>query len=241
MTHLNGETNTLYLNDGNALFADRTQETGLGLSSRMYTSFGIAPIDYDNDGWLDLFVANGEVTINVDQEENGDPLPLRQTNQLFRNQGRGRFEDVTPTGDAVFDRADVSRGLAYGDIDNDGDTDVVVFNNNGPAQLLRNEAGDQHPWLGLRLVPADTQQDALGARVVLVRSEAPSLRRRVHVDGSYASAHDPRILFGLGPTETYDAIRVYWPSGTVEAWTGRAVNRYHTLVEGEGVSVNEAL
>lgn len=239
MTHLFGETNTLYVNNGDALFEDRTRAMGLDVSSRIFTSFGIAPLDYDNDGWLDLYIANGEVKIIPEQAEHDEALPLRQTNQLFRNVGQGRFSDVTPTGNTLFDRAEVSRGVAYGDVDNDGDIDVVLFNNNGPAHLLRNEVGQRRPWLGLHLVHKASQQDALGARVELIRLDGSSLWRRVHVDGSYASAHDSRVVFGLGRAAAYDAVRVYWPSGNVEAWTGLAVNRYHRLIEGEGVQVNE--
>ena len=239
MTHLSNETNTLYIHNGNALFEDRTRQLGLGLASRPYTAFGVASLDYDNDGWLDLFIANGEVKIIPEQVDRGDPLPLRQPNQLFRNLGQGRFEEATPENDPVFALAEVSRGLAYGDVDNDGDPDVVLFNNDGPLRLLRNEVGHRQAWLGLRLVSGTTQQqDALGARVALLRATT-TLWRRVHTDGSYASAHDPRILFGLGEDERYDALQVYWPSGAVEQWSNLEVNHYHTLVEGDGTPVSE--
>ncbi|MFQ5570131.1 MAG: CRTAC1 family protein [Rhodothermales bacterium] len=238
MTHLNGETNTLYVNTGDALFEDRTRRSGLGLPSRLFTAFGVAPLDYDNDGWLDLFIANGEVKIITEQVARGDALPLRQPNQLFRNRGQSRFEETTP-GDALFALAEVSRGTAYGDVDNDGDTDLVLFNNNGPARLLRNDIGQQRPWLGLRLVDAENRRDLPGTRVALLRPEAPTLWRRAHVDGSYCSAHDPRVLFGLGNTAAYDAVRVYWPDDTVEEWNGLEPGRYHTLVKGQGQSLAE--
>ena len=241
MTHLSKETNTLYVNDGDALFEDRTRQAGLGLPSRLYTAFGVAPLDYDNDGWLDLLIANGEVKVIPDQIDRGEALPLRQPNQLFRNLSQGRFEETTPADDGLFSRAEVSRGIAYGDLDNDGDTDAVLFNNDGPMRLLRNEVGQRRSWLGLHLRGAAPRQDALGARVALLRSGTAPLWRRVHTDGSYASAHDPRVLFGLGTTTTYDAVRVFWPSGKIEQWNGLDLNRYHTLVEGEGTAVEEAL
>ncbi|MBI4512676.1 MAG: CRTAC1 family protein [Gemmatimonadetes bacterium] len=234
LTHLNRETNTLYVNLGDALFEDRTDPSGLGLPSYPFTGFGVAPLDYDNDGWLDLLIANGEVRMILEQAQRGVPLPLRQTNQLFRNVGRGRFQEVTPRNDPVFDLAEVSRGIAYGDVDNDGDTDVLVFNNNGPARLLRNDVGQEKPWLGLRLVGTRARRDMLGARVALIRSGAPTLWRRVHSDGSYASAHDPRVLFGLGERAAYEAVRVYWPGRKAETWEGLELNRYHTLAEGHG-------
>lgn len=237
ITHLHGETNTYYVNDGGELFHDRSRASGLAVPSLVYTGFGVAPLDYDNDGWLDLFIANGEVRTVPEQAERGEPLPLRQTNQLFRNLGRGRFQEVTPHDDELFDLAEVSRGVAYGDVDNDGDTDVLLLNNNGPARLLRNELGHERAWLGLRLVanPAGRgERDMLGARVAVVRSGAPILWRRVHTDGSYGAAHDPRVLVGLGAKATYEVVRVYWPGGAVEIWEGLEVNRYHTLVEGGG-------
>jgi len=234
MTHLTGETNTLFLNTGDGLFEDRSRASGLGLPSRMFTAFGVAPLDYDNDGGLDLFVANGEVKIIHEQDVNNEALPLRQTNQLFRNRGDGRFEDVTPVGDGRFDRAEVSRGVAYGDVDNDGDTDLVVFNNNGPARLLLNQVGHRNAWLGLRLIDRPGGRAVPGARVMLRRSDAAALWRRVHTDGSYASAHDPRVLFGLGADAAYDAIGVSWPDGRVEEWNDLPPRRYHTLVAGTG-------
>ena len=239
ITHLTNETNTLYVNAGNAMFDDRTRRAALGLPSRLFTGFGVAPLDFDNDGWLDLFVANGEVKIIPEQVERGEALSLRQRNQLFRNLGNGRFKETTPTGDGILDIAEVSRGVAYGDIDNDGDTDIVLFNNNGPTRLLRNEVGQQQSWLGLRLLGPEARRDMLGARVALLRTGAPTLWRRVHTDGSYSSAHDARVLLGLGEATAYDAVRVYWPNGSVETWNGLEVNRYHTLVEGQGKPVEE--
>ncbi len=129
--------------------------------------------------------------------------------------------------------------MAYGDLDNDGDTDIVLFNNNGPTRLLRNEVGQQQSWLGLRLLGPEPGRDMLGARVALLRPGAPALWRRVHTDGSYSSAHDPRVLLGLGESTAYDAVRVYWPNGSVETWNGLEVNRYHTLIEGQGKPVEE--
>lgn len=240
MTHLVGETNTLFLNLGDALFEDHTRASGLGAPSRVFTGFGIAPIDYDNDGWLDLFITNGAVNIIPEQADRGSDPPLRQTNQLFRNSGNGRFEEVTPRGDGIFDVPHVGRGVAYGDIDNDGDTDLLVFNNNGAARLLRNEVGHSRHWLGLRLIGGAGSRgeaggrDMLGARVAVVGPDGSTLWRRVQAAGSYASAHDPRVLIGLGDDPRHRTIRVNWPGRQVEEWEGLAVDRYHTLVQGDG-------
>ena len=234
VTHLNRETNTYYVNEGDGLFEDRTRRSGLGLPSRLYTSFGIAPIDYDNDGRLDLFVASGEVQNLPDQAERGDPLPLRQKNQLYRNLGEGRFQEITPQDDPLFDLEEVSRGVAYGDVDGDGDSDILLYNNNGPARLLRNDVGQDNSWIGLRLIGANGGRDMLGARVEIVRRNEPRLWRRVHVAGSYCSAHDPRVLVGLGDADAVEAVRVHWPGGAVEEWPDLEIRRYHELVQGQG-------
>ena len=239
MTHLNGETNTLYLNAGQGLFEDRSRPAGLGQASWPYTAFGTGAFDYDRDGWLDLFIANGEVRILAEQAEQGDPLPLKQPNQLFRNLGNGRFEEVNDWGGALTDLAEVSRGTALGDVDNDGDTDVLLFNNNGPARLLRNDAAPAASWIGLRLMD-ERGRDALGARAALLRPDGTALWRRSHTDGSYCAAHDPRILFGLGQEPAYEQIRILWPDGTVELWTGLATDTYHTLIKGQGRRVENS-
>lgn len=233
MTHLIGETNTLYVNDGTGWFEDRSLATGLAAPSKAYTSFGTAWFDYDNDAWLDLFIANGDVRIMPILARAGDGYPPRQPNQLFANLGNGRFKESTRQAGEVFELSEVSRGSAIGDLDNDGDSDVVVANNNGPVRVLINAVGNQNHWLGLRLQNT-FKQDALGARVEVRRSKGASLWRRVRADGSYASANDPRVLVGLGDSSDIGALRIHWPSGRVEQWTDIAADQYVTLHEGEG-------
>ena len=238
MTHLTSETNTLYVNDGRGLFDDRTIDSGLSAPSRAYTSFGTAWLDYDNDGWLDLLVASGAVKKIEALARRNDPFPVHQPNQLFHNLGGPdiAFEDVTSSAGAVFELSEVSRGAVFGDVDNDGDTDVLIVNNSGPARLLINRVGQEQPWLGLRPVTGDPPRDALGARVAVERAGQPTLWRRVRTDGSFASANDPRVLFGLGESTAVDRVRVIWPDGSEESWTGLAVGRYHVLRQGEGAS-----
>jgi hypothetical protein len=237
MTHLDGETNTFYVNDGLAVFADRTRTSRLGLPSLRYTGFGTRAFDYDNDGRLDLFVANGAVRYMEEQASGGDVRPLKQANQLFRNNGGGVFADVSRQAGAAVTVEDVSRGAAFGDIDNDGDTDILVSNNNGPAQLLRNDTGDTQSWLGLRLLGQPARRDMLGAKVVVRLGEGSSLTRRARTDGSYCSASDPRLRFGLGQKAELESIEVFWPGGEVEKWGSLEIGRYHTLVQGEGSPV----
>ena len=190
-----------------------------------------------HDGWLDTLVVNGAVqTIEALRQAN-DPLPLRQPRLLFRNLGNGRFEDVTRRAGAAFRVSEVGRGAAFGDIDNDGDVDILVANNSGKARLLINNVGNRRHWVGLRLVgkgsgSAVAGRDMLGARVEIIRKDKPSLWRRARADGSYASANDPRVLAGLGDSTDAPAVRVHWPDGRTEEWTAVPIDRYTTLKEG---------
>lgn len=234
MTHLARETNTLYLNDGTGMFEDRSQESGLGAPSWQNTGFGIALLDYDADGWQDLFVANGAVIVIPEQVRAGEAYPLHQKNQLYRGLGKGRFEEVSERSGKVFALSEVSRGVAVGDVDEDGDPDVLMANSAGPARLLVNQVGQDEPWLGLRLVGGDPPRDMLGARVALHRKGARTLWRNARTDGSYASSGDPRALFGLGDSSAVEKAVVYWPSGRVEEFGDLELGRYTTLREGTG-------
>ncbi|MCP3964329.1 MAG: CRTAC1 family protein [bacterium] len=242
MTHLTRESNTLYLNDGSGLFRDLSTGSGLGNPSWGYTGFGTAFFDYDNDGWLDLYVANGSVYIIFELAREKDPYPLHQTNQLYRNLGLGEngrvtFAETTSEGGEVFEHSGVSRGALFGDLDNDGDTDVVVTNSSGPARVLINQVGNRAHWLGLRLVTGEPRRDALGARIAVHRPGRPPLWRRARADGSFASANDPRVLIGLGEGEAVSRLEVHWPDGTVEEWDEINAGAYLTLARGTGQAV----
>jgi len=239
MTHLTGETNTLYRNDGTGLFDDETIATGLGSPSRPFTSFGTGFFDYDNDGWLDIFVANGAVKKIEALAREQDPFPVHQPNQLFHNlgtRGGGRVEyvEVTERAGEVFELSEVSRGTAFGDVDNDGDTDVLLINNAGPARLLINQVGTRAHWLGVRLLEAEGEREALHTRLEVVLPDGRSLWRRVRTEGSFGSANDPRVLFGLGENAEIEVLRAHRLDGTVEEWRGLETGRYHTLRLGSG-------
>ena len=234
VTHLDNETNTLYVNDGSGMFEDRSARARLAAPSLPFTGFGARWLDFDNDGWLDLLAVNGAVSILQPLVQAGDPFPLHQPNQLFRNLGDGRFADIGGRAGPAFALSEVSRGAAFGDLDNDGDVDVVVGNNNGPARLLLNNVGNRNHWLGLRLVGGAALRDMLGARVGAFRSDGPTLWRRAGTDGSYASASDARVLVGLGRTARVGRVEVIWPGGRVEEWTDVATDRWSTLTEGAG-------
>ena len=233
ITHLMDETNTLFLNLGQGLFEDRTREAGLGMPGRRFTGFGTLFFDYDNDGWPDLLVTNGAVQLIPELMGKGDPFPLGQPNQLFHNTGKGVFIEVLDQLPAEFSLNQVGRGAAFGDLDNDGDTDVLITNNNQPARLFVNQIGNRNHWLGLRLT-GKSGSDALGARVQVTVTKNLVLGRRVRTDGSYLSANDPRVLFGLGSSRTVESARVYWPDGVSEEWKDLPVDRYTTLTEGSG-------
>ena len=212
--------------------------TGLGPPNLLFTGFGTAWFDYDNDGWLDVMVVNGAVGLRPRLVQEQDPYPLHQTNRLFHNVGTGRFEDVSERAGAAFEPSEVSRGAAFDDVDNDGDLDVVVTNNNGSARLRLNAVGNRHDRIGVRMVGSLAARDMLGTRVAVLRPDRPPVWRRVRSDGSYASANDPRVLVGLGGEEPVTAIRAVWPDGRAEEWTDVTVDRWTTLRQGTGVVVD---
>ncbi len=245
MTHLPSEGNNLYVNNGSGLFEDMSAPSGLGPLSIGYTGFGTAWFDFDNDGWLDILAANGAV--NAAKGRDSGSFPYDERKLLFRNLRNSRFEDVTARAGAVFKLSEVGRGAAFGDIDSDGDVDVLIGNVNGPVRLLMNNMVNRHHWLGLRLLSArtprvasaavaapGTPRDMIGARVRIIRKNGPPLWRRARADGSYASANDPRVLVGLGESMEAPTVRVRWPSGDVEEWPTVAIDRWTTLHEGEG-------
>jgi enediyne biosynthesis protein E4 len=255
MTELTGEGANLFVNNGAGVFEDQSAPSRLGLRSLAYTGFGTAWFDFDNDGWLDILTVNGTIAAIEALRRANDPFPLRQRKQLFRNLGNGQFEDVTDRAGAVFQLSEVGRGAAFGDIDNDGDVDVLVGNAAGRTRLLMNNVGTRKHWLGLRLVGERVPRDMYGARVAVMRpstgaqgapsnvegrATGPTLWRRARADGSYASANDPRVLVGLGDSAEPPRVRVVWPGGRVEDFGVVAVDRYTTLKEGSATAGGKA-
>jgi hypothetical protein len=237
VTNLVGETFVLYANDGRGAFDDVRARVGLAAPTAGYTGFGADWFDFDNDGWLDLFIANGAV--NIIEAQRGQKWPFKMKNRLFRNTGKNRFEDASGAGGPEFERADIGRGAAFGDIDNDGDIDVVATHNNGPVRLLVNQAGSRQHWVRIALQQKVGQAGGVrgfGANVGVERAGQPTMWRRVRTDGSYLSASDPNVHYGLGSSAAPVSVVVQWPDGTRERWVNVAVDRVLTLQRGTGKS-----
>jgi|CXWL01.1.fsa_nt_gi hypothetical protein len=239
-TQLTGETNVLWSGIGDGMFTDRSAETGLGPPSLPWTGFGTALLDPDLDGDLDVVISNGGVHL-ADQQRVGDPplATLAQPGQLAVNDGRGRFADAPGLAGALAAPA-IGKGLAVGDVDNDGDPDLLLCPTAGAARLLLDRAGDGARWLGLRLLTAG--REALGARALLVLADGRRLERLAHTDGSYASASDPRVVFGLGRAPASgepSRLEVVWPDGARERFPVPPPARYTTLVQGRGQALGK--
>lgn len=232
MTELTGQGSNLYVNNGSATFHDGSAQSGVGAASLPYTGFGTGWVDFNNDGWLDILAVNG--TVIALEGRARDTFPYGQRRQLLRNLGNGRFDDVSDLAGDAFRPVEVGRGAAFGDVDNDGDTDVLVGNLNGRLRLLINNIGSQKHWVGLRLIGKAASRDQLGARVAIVRKNEPTLWRRSRADGSYGSANDPRVLVGLGDSTEGVQAQVWWPSGRAEVWPEVTIDRWTVLKEGSG-------
>jgi hypothetical protein len=215
VTDLANQRYALYKNNGDASFSYSTFSTGLGRITMLHSGWGTRFFDYDNDGWKDLIVAQGHDLDTV--EINYPNLRYKEPMLLLRNTGTG-FVDVSAQSGAVFQQRWLGRGLAVGDIDNDGRIDVVVSTNDGPAHILHNETPTQNHWLTLNLVGHKSNRDAIGAEVKLTTTKGSQFAT-VTTTGSYLSSSDKRVHFGLGPETTAQSIEIRWPSGLQQKLT----------------------
>jgi hypothetical protein len=231
-TNYENELHALYRNNATAghklFFAYATMSAGISAIGQQYVGFGTNFVDVDGDGWEDLVIANGHVI------RHPKAAGLRQQPVLFRNKGDGRFVVLTGRGGSYFQSGHRGRGLAVGDLNNDGRPDLVFANVNEPVAVLRNIAQTGNGWLGVELQAHD-QADYVGARLTL-EVNGRTLTRFAKGGGSYLSAGDRRILFGLGPAGRPGRLTVAWPSGSpcTEHWDSLAAGRYHKIRQGSG-------
>jgi hypothetical protein len=231
------EPKSLYHNEGGGAFTDESYPSGVGAATRTNVAFGCKFLDYDNDGWLDIAIANGHVQDNIAEIDSS--TTYRQTFQLFRNRGPGEggrvtFEETSPQAGAAAERKIVGRGLAAGDYDNDGRIDLLLVDSEGAPLLLHNEVRNADHWLGVRLIGDGSNRDGYGA-VVTVQAGGRTQTRRCHADGSYMSSSDSRVHFGLGSASAVEDLTIRWPSGKVDRIPGPPVDRYLTIREGQGL------
>jgi len=232
VSNVDHESFALYHNAKDETFNDATFASGIGSSTKLMSGWGLKFFDYDNDGNVDLLLANGHPDLMV--ENRMQDVTYREPMLLFRNSG-GSFTNVSLQSGSVFSRNLAARGLALGDFNNDGGVDVLVAQNDGPPVLLRNNAGRRNHWLGVRLIGRKANIDAVGAK--LSYQSGDLLRHQWKVGGgSYLSSHDPRMVLGLGQQTKIDWMEVKWPnpSGKTERFTGLPIDRYITIEEGQG-------
>src|SRR5262245_18631796 len=231
VTNFSHDYNTLYQNSGDALFSDVSYKAGVAAPSLPFLGWGAGFADFDNDGLLDIFVANGHVYPQIDRF--GVGTKYFQRKQLFKNLGAGRFRDVSDevAGGLLIEKS--SRGAAFGDIDNDGDIDVLVINMTDRPTLLRNETTASNNGITLKLVAKSANRDAIGARVSL-EQEGPAQVTEVRSGGSYLSHNDMRVHFGLGRRTTVPPVKVRWPDGAVELFDHLTPNGIHVIRQGHG-------
>jgi len=230
-TNFAGDTTSLYRNLGNMTFDDQTFQAGLGRNTR-FLSWGVGFIDFDNDGWPDIFICNGHVYPEVGETsvESG----YRERKELYRNLGNGKFADVSmDAGPGILEQVP-GRGCAFGDFDNDGDLDVLVNCINDVPQLLRCDQTEKANWLKVKTVGVKSNRSGIGARVMCTTGASHRQMDEVRSGGSYISQKDLRVHFGLGKASRAD-LEIRWPSGVVDKLAGVAANQVITVIEGKGV------
>ena len=230
--HLDMQLARVYQNMGDGTFDDATLRSKLSYATYHLSTFGARFMDYDNDGWRDLFLANGHVLDNIERYH--ADTKYAEPKMMFRNMGRGIFTDVSNQLGADFQIPRVSRGAAIGDFDNDGDLDILINNCGQPPQLLRNDGGNANHWLQIFLIGTKSNRDGVGARVKVTAGDLILYDQRKG-GMSYQSAQDPRLHFGLGQQSSIDAVEIIWPSGSSTKLSNIKADQIVAIKEGVGI------
>ena len=231
ITNFDNEMIGLYRASGDGNYVDVATQSGVGLASKDRLGFGCVFLDADLDGWLDLAVVNGHIDDTV---RNVRGVGYAQSPQLFLNDGQGKFRDVAGEIGGGFTQPKVGRGLAYGDFDRDGDLDLLMTTNNGPAYLFRNDQTGGNKSIRIRLIGTKSNRDAIGARVRIFHGES-SQSRLVKGGSSYLSQSELPLTFGLGKREKIDRLVIDWPGGATEEHKNLAAGRAYECVESKGI------
>jgi enediyne biosynthesis protein E4 len=232
-TNFSDDTSTLYRNNGDGTFEDVTSAAGLGLYTK-YLGWGTMFFDFDNDGWPDLLLVNGHVYPEVDKQHLGSSY--QEPRILYRNLGNGTFADISAIAGPAITTVASSRGLAVGDLWNDGKLSAVISNMNAPPSLLVNQVRTPNHWIAFRTIGTKSNRDGIGARV-MVKAGSRVLVDEVRSGSSYSSNSDMRVHFGLGAATKLDSVQVRWPSGLVEQFDNLHIDSIQTVKEGTGVAL----
>jgi hypothetical protein len=233
VSNVDQEMYSIYHNNHDLTFDDMAEAFGIGGVTRLMSGWGVKFFDYDNDGNLDLFIANGYPDDKI--ESHSTRVKYEEPLLLFHNNGKG-FNNVSSMAGPAFAENLAARGLAVGDFNNDGAVDVLIAVNDGPPVLLQNAAASGNHWLGVRLIGKKSNPDAIGARISWQADDLKRSRLKIG-GGSYLSWHDPREVLGIGPRRRIDRLDIQWPQpgGTVERFIDLPMDRYITIVEGSGI------
>jgi enediyne biosynthesis protein E4 len=229
ITHLDMELHRLFHNSKDGTFTDNTYAAQMGRKMNVLSGFGTKFMDFDNDGWLDLLEINGHILPNIHLYKSA--VVYAEPKTLWMNNQDGTFREVSRELGPQFAQPRVGRGLCVADFDNDGDLEFAVSNNGGPAELWRNDGGDQNGWIGFVLTGTKSNRDAVGAKIWVTAGADTQYQQKLG-GGSYLSSSDPRLFFGLGKSKRADLVRVLWPSGLKQEFRNLSADRYFTLVEG---------
>ena len=230
-TNFTDQLTTLYRNYGKGSFDDSSIKAGLGVN-RKYLGFGVGFLDFDNDGWKDLFIANGHVYSQIMRKKLH--VSYKEPKVLYRSLGNGHFEDVSAKAGPAIRVENLGRGCAFGDFDNDGDVDIIINNLDGPPTLLRNDGGNKNNWIMIKCVGTRSNRSAIGTRVKVTTGEHSQIDE-VMSGSSYYSQNDFRLHFGLGRASKADSVEVTWPSGAKQSFTNLSANQLYVLQESKGI------